>query len=50
MSSAPHWLHDEPVAKAASDAPSTSILGVVAWIAAIAVLADLLFVAQRYWG
>jgi hypothetical protein len=50
MSSAPHWLHDEPADEAASRARSISILGVIAWIAAIAVLADLLFVAQRYWG
>ena len=48
MSSAPHWLHDEPVKEPGSK--SVSILGVVAWIAAIAVIADLLFVAQRYWA
>jgi hypothetical protein len=50
MSLTPHWPHDEQTDEAASDARNISILGVIAWIAAIAVIADLLFVAQRYWG
>jgi hypothetical protein len=30
--------------------PKASILGVLAWIVGIAVITDLLFVAQRYFG
>ncbi len=48
MSSTPDWMRGEPEAKPRED--RVSILGIMAWIAAIAIIADLLFVAQRYLG
>jgi hypothetical protein len=48
MSSTPDWLRDEP--DQPQEQPRVSIVGVLAWIVAIAIIADLLFVAQRYIG
>ncbi len=48
MSLTPDWLRGEP--DRPQEQPKVSIVGVLAWIVAIALIADLLFVAQRYIG
>jgi hypothetical protein len=48
MSLTPDWLRGEP--DKPQEQPKVSIVGVLAWIVGIAVIADLLFVAQRYIG
>jgi len=48
MTSTPDWMQGEP--DKPQGQPKMSILGVLAWIAGIAIIADLLFVAQRYIG
>ncbi|MDR3512552.1 MAG: hypothetical protein P4L73_13035 [Caulobacteraceae bacterium] len=50
MSCTPEWMHGGEADSKPTDAPSISILTVIGWIAAIAVTADLLFVAQRFLG
>lgn len=51
MSSVPDWLRDDDQdPEMVRDAHWITILGVVAWIAGIAALADCLYVAQRFVG
>lgn len=50
MSYTPEWMHGGESDSKPADAPGISMLAVIGWIAAIAVTADLLFVAQRFLG
>ena len=50
MSIIPHWRDDEQDPESVRDAHWISILGVMAWIVAIAVIADCLYLAERFVG
>jgi hypothetical protein len=50
MSATPEWLHGGGPEAELVDGPTVSIVGVIAWIAAIVVIADVLFLAQRFLG
>ena len=51
MSHTPEWMHGGGDSGPKPDeANGISMLAVIGWIAAIVVTADLLFVAQRYFG
>ena len=51
MSSVPDWLRDdEQDPEMVRDAHWITIMGVIAWIAGIAAIADCLYVAQRFLG
>lgn len=50
MNTTPDWMHGGESDPGPSDSLGVSLLGVIAWIAAIAILADALFLAQRFLG
>lgn len=50
MNTTPDWMHGGESEPKPSNALDVSILGIVALIAGIAVLADALFLAQRFLG
>jgi hypothetical protein len=50
MSYTPHWLNEDETGADEGHPREFSLIGVIAWIVAIVVTADCLFVAQRFFG
>ena len=50
MNTTPDWMHGGHGHERPHDSLEISLVGVIAWIAAIAILADALYLAQRFWG
>jgi hypothetical protein len=50
MSTTPDWMHGGENEPRPPESQAISILGVIAWIAGIAILADALYLAQRFLG